>query len=154
MIGNRGPVRARGNVFLGDRSVSEVITPADDPDLAHLIDLIDILPPPRVAKFWGEGDNSIASKLGYRLNEILSGRGRADDVDYLAVYVLKYLGHGNGHISQEQITEHLMGVGDLPAAGHAWVEDATRTAWTLVTRYSLPRWRGIRSTPGRAWTEG
>ncbi|MFF8960828.1 hypothetical protein [Streptomyces sp. NPDC014894] len=133
--------------------MSEPIIVADDPDLAHLIDLIDILPRPYVSSFWGEGDLSIGSKFGHRLKKILSGRGRASDVDYLAVYVLKYLGHGNEHISEEQITKHLVGVGNLPAAGHAWVEDATRTAWSLVTRYSLPRWRGIRSTPGSAWAE-
>ncbi|MGX1886981.1 hypothetical protein [Streptomyces sp. NPDC055287] len=75
-------------------------------------------------------------------------------MDYLAVYVLKYLGPGNKHILQEQIASHLQGVGGLPAAGHAWVEDATRTAWTLVNRYSLPRWRGHRKTPGAAWLDG
>ncbi|MEV8062337.1 hypothetical protein AB0P37_39460 [Streptomyces antimycoticus] len=129
----------------------DIVTLADDPDLAHLIDLIDILPGPQVSRFWGKGDDSIGSKIGYRLREILCGRGRAADVDYLAVYVLKYLGHGNSHISEDQITRHLTGVGSLPAAGHAWVEDATRTAWTLVTRYSVPSWRGARSTPGSAW---
>lgn len=105
-----------------------------------------------MSKFWGEGDHSIESKFAYRIRKILSGQGRAGDVDYRAVYVLKYLGHGNQHISQEQITKHLVEVGDLPAAGHAWVEDATH-AWILITRYSLPRRRGIRSTPGRAWVE-
>ncbi len=67
------------------------------------------------------------------------------------MYVLKYLGYGNRHISEDRITRHLTGVGGLPAAGHAWVEDATRTAWILVTRYSVPSWRGVRSTPGGAW---
>lgn len=129
------------------------ITLADDPDLAHLIDLIDILPRPDVTAFWGEGSNSIGSKIGHRVREIVGGRGQAADVDYLAVYVLKYLGRGNQHIPEEQITRHLVGVGGLPAAGHAWVEDATRTAWTLVTRYSLPRWRSVRS-PGQRWLEG
>ncbi|MFF8371871.1 hypothetical protein ACF05W_23930 [Streptomyces lydicus] len=101
----------------------------------------------------GEGSNSIGSKFGYRIKEILRGRGRVADVDYLAVYVLKYLGHGNKHITEEQITRYLAGVGGLPAVGHAWVEDATRTAWTLVTWYSIPSWRsGIRSA-GQAWVE-
>ncbi|MGW2331695.1 hypothetical protein ACWC5C_38925 [Streptomyces sp. NPDC001700] len=131
--------------------MSERITLADDPDLAHLIDLIDMLPRPEVTVFWGEGDYSLGRKFGYRLRAILSGQGRAEDVDYLAVYVLKYLGKGNEHIPQEEITKRLRGVGPLPAAGHAWVEDATRTAWTLVSRYSLPSWRGVRSTPGDAW---
>lgn len=36
------------------------------------------------------------------------------------------------------ITKWLRAVGGLPAAGHACVEDATRTAWTLIARYSLP----------------
>ncbi|MFC8663990.1 hypothetical protein [Streptomyces sp. NPDC057199] len=133
----------------------ERITLADDPDLAHLIDLIDMLPDPEVTAFWGEGDNSIGKKFAYRLDAILTGRrgqGSAADVDYLAVYVLKYLGKDNEHIPQEQITKRLRGVNGLPAAGHAWVEDATRTAWTLVTRYSLPRWRGSQAaTPGQAW---
>ncbi|MCL7496034.1 hypothetical protein M8I34_32215 [Streptomyces sp. MCA2] len=133
--------------------MSDIIVLADDPDLAHLIDLIDILPHPSVTGFWGEGSNSISSKLGYRIKEILRGRGQAADVDYLAVYVLKYLGHGNKHITEEQITRHLTGVGGLPAAGHAWVEDATRTAWTLVTRYSLPSWRRGIQPPGQAWIE-
>ncbi|MEU8548875.1 hypothetical protein AB0C81_18095 [Streptomyces roseoverticillatus] len=134
--------------------MSDHITLADDPDLAHLIDLIDMLPRPEVSSFWGEGDHSIGSKFAYRLKAILSGQGRRQDVDYLAVYVLKYLGQGNEHISQEQITSRLRGVDGLPAAGQAWLEDATRTAWTLVNRYSLPNWRGYRSTPGQAWLEG
>lgn len=128
------------------------ITLDDDSDLAHLVDLIDILPRPNVSGFWGDGDHSIGSKIGYRLKAILSGSGCARDIDYLAVYVLKYLGRGNGYVSEEQITRHLTGVGDLPAAGHAWVEDATRTAWILVTRYSLPNWRGMGS-PGQPWLE-
>nr|WSS66343.1 hypothetical protein OG284_36615 [Streptomyces sp. NBC_01177] len=43
-------------------------------------------------------------------------------MDYLAVYVLKYLGKDNTHIPEEQITRSLRGVSGLPAAGHAWVE--------------------------------
>jgi hypothetical protein len=132
--------------------VRGTITLDDDPDLAHLIDLIDILPRPDVTAFWGEGSNSIGSKIGHRIKEIVSGRGQAADVDYLAVYVLKYLGHGNRHIPEEQITCRLTAVGGLPAAGCAWVEDATRTAWILVARYSLPSWRGARS-PGQRWLE-
>ncbi|MET8168828.1 hypothetical protein ABZT34_32030 [Streptomyces sp. NPDC005329] len=133
--------------------MTEPITLADDPDLAHLIDLLDMLRGPEVASLWGEGDYSIGKKFASRLRPILNGQGRAQDVDYLAVYVLKYLGKDNTHIPQEQITKWLRGVNGLPAAGHAWVEDATRTAWTLVTRYSLPRWRGSdrRGTPGEHW---
>ncbi|MCM2392738.1 hypothetical protein [Streptomyces albipurpureus] len=33
------------------------------------------------------------------------------------------------------------------------IQGPTRTAWTLVTRYSLPHWRGSRVTPGRARVE-
>lgn len=132
--------------------MNDIITIDDDSDLAHLVDLIDILPRPEVSGFWGEGDHNIGSKIGYRLREILSGSGHRSDVDYLAVYVLKYLGRGNKHISEEQITRHLTGAGGLPAAGHAWVEDTTRTAWILITRYSLPFWRGKRS-PGHAWID-
>lgn len=130
------------------------VTPADDPDLAHLIELIDILPHPKVTAFWGEGTDSTGSKIGYRLRRILTGHGDPTDVDYLAVYVLKYLGHGNGHTSEEQIAAHLTGVHGLPAAGHAWVEDATRTAWKLITRYGLRNWRGIGTATGSAWLEG
>jgi hypothetical protein len=126
------------------------ITLADDADLAHLVDLIDMLPGPGTQSFWGELDE----KIGYRLRPILAGQGDARDVDYLAVYILKYLGRGNGHITEEQITKNLRGVGGISAAGYAWVEDATRTAWTLVNRYSLPTWRGHRNTPGGAWLEG
>lgn len=119
-----------------------LITLADDPDLAHLIDLIDMLQGPEVLSFWGEGDYSIGKKFASRLRPILQGQGRAEDVDYLAVYVLKYLGNGNAYIPEEQIRKSLRGVSGLPAASHAWVDDVTRTAWTLITRYSLPRWRG------------
>lgn len=128
----------------------ETITLADDADLAHLVDLIDMLPAPGLQSFWGGVDE----KIGYRLRLILAGQGHESDVDYLAVYVLKYLGRGNGHITEEQITGNLRGVRSIPAAGYAWVEDATRTAWTLVHRYSLPTWRGHRDTPGGAWLEG
>ncbi|GGP84622.1 hypothetical protein ACWDY7_33205 [Streptomyces calvus] len=133
--------------------MTESITLADDPDLAHLIDLLDMLRGPEVTSLWGEGDYSIGKKFAYRITAILNGQGDAADVDYLAVYVLKYLGKGNTYIPEEQITKWLRGVGGLPAAGHAWVEDATKTAWTLVTRYSLPRWRGSdrRGTPGEHW---
>ncbi|MFH8736770.1 hypothetical protein [Streptomyces sp. NPDC017964] len=130
---------------------AHIVTLADDSDLAHLIDLIDMLPSPEVTAFWGEGDHSIGRKLGRRLKAVLSGQGSTSDVDYLAVYVLKYLGKDNKHIPQEQITKRLRAVNSLPAAGHAWVEDATRTAWTLVNRYSLQHWRGSRDTPGDAW---
>ncbi|MFD5088805.1 hypothetical protein ACFWOG_40140 [Kitasatospora sp. NPDC058406] len=130
----------------------KIVTVADDVDLAHLVDLIDMLPDP-VRPFWGEGPDSIGSKFRYRLRKILSGDGDSSDVDYLAIYVLKYLGRGNKHISEEQITGNLRGAPGLPAAGHAWVEDATRTAWTLVTRYSLPAWRGTHSAPGDAWLQ-
>ncbi|MFE5326143.1 hypothetical protein ACFRCG_07085 [Embleya sp. NPDC056575] len=122
---------------------------ADDADLAHLVDLIDMLPGPGTRSFWGGLDE----KIGDRLRPILAGQGNARDVDYLAVYILKYLGRGNGHITEDRITENLRGVGAVPAAGYAWVEDATRTAWTLVNRYSLPAWRGHRNTPGGAWLE-
>jgi hypothetical protein len=73
-------------------------------------------------------------------------------VDYLAVYVLKYLGRGNPYITEAAITANLTGGNGIPAASYAWVEDATRTAWTLVGRYSLPNWRGhFRAEPGHAW---
>ncbi|MFF2123448.1 hypothetical protein ACFVXH_39590 [Kitasatospora sp. NPDC058184] len=129
----------------------DVITIADDADLAHLVDLIDMLPDPQDTGFWGDGNMSIASKIGHRLRAVLSGRAYPKDVDYLAVYVLKYLGRGNGHIPEERIAKNLTGAHGIPAAGHAWVEDATSTAWTLVTRYSLPNWRGPRTAPGQAW---
>ncbi|MFI5987494.1 hypothetical protein ACIBEA_42335 [Streptomyces sp. NPDC051555] len=129
--------------------MDDIITLADDPDLAHLVDLIDILRGPE-AKFWDEGGSGIGRKIASDLEPILAGQGRRRDVDYLAVHVLKYLGHGNKYISQETITGNLRGVVGLPAAGHAWVDDATRTAWKLVTRYSLPRWR-VSRTPGSAW---
>ncbi|MFJ4732525.1 hypothetical protein ACIP6V_09575 [Streptomyces sp. NPDC088770] len=131
----------------------EPITLADDPDLAHLIDLLDMLSGPETSSPWGDGDHSIGKKFASRLRPILSGQGHAQDVDYLAVYVLKYLGKHNTHIPQDQIAKSLRGVNGLPAAGQAWVEDATRTAWTLATRYSLPRWRGSDrgSTPGEHW---
>ncbi|MFJ9846339.1 hypothetical protein ACIRYZ_39045 [Kitasatospora sp. NPDC101155] len=132
----------------------DIITLADDPDLAHLVDLIDMLPDPDETSFWGQDSSSISGKIGHRLRAVLNGRAYAKDVDYLAVYVLKYLGRGNGHITEEQITKNLTGVGQVPAAGYAWVEDATRTAWTLVNRYSLPNWRGSRTAPGKAWLEG
>lgn len=110
--------------------VTEPITLADDPDLAHLIDLLDMLRGPEVASLWGGGDYSIGKKFASRLRPILSGQRRAEDVDYLAVYVLKYLGKDNTHMPQEQIAKWLRGVNGLPAAGHAWAEDTTRTAWT------------------------
>ncbi|WP_145503718.1 hypothetical protein [Streptomyces sp. CFMR 7] len=131
--------------------MSDFITLDDDSDLAHLIDLIDMLAGPEVTSLWGEGEHSVGSKFAYRIKTILSGQGRVQDVDYLAVYVLKYLGKGNTYISEDLITKSLRGVGGLPAAGHAWVEDATRTAWILATRYSLPQWRGYRGTPGQNW---
>ncbi|MCL7382587.1 hypothetical protein [Streptomyces sp. 35G-GA-8] len=134
--------------------MNDIITLADDPDLAHLVDLIDILPRPEASRFWdekGQGDHSIGAKIGQDLKRILGGQGRPRDVDYFAVHVLKYLGRGNVYISEEKITQNLRSVHGLPAAGHAWVEDTTRTAWRLVTRYSLARWRGAASTPGSAW---
>ncbi|MET8134117.1 hypothetical protein ABZV24_19535 [Streptomyces sp. NPDC005251] len=151
MIGSAGLAQAQR---LGRQPpVPEPITPADDPDLAHLIDLLDMLSGPEVTSLWGEGDYSIGKKFASRLRPILNGQGQEEDVDYLAVYVLKYLGKDNTHIPQEQIAKSLRGVNGLPAAGHAWVEDATRTAWTLVTRYSLPHWRGSdrHNAPGEHW---
>ncbi|MFI1293390.1 hypothetical protein ACH4VM_33935 [Streptomyces sp. NPDC020792] len=67
--------------------MTESITLADDPDLAHLIDLLDMLRGPEVTSFWGEGDHSIGKKFASRLRPILNGQGCAQDVDYLAVYV-------------------------------------------------------------------
>lgn len=131
--------------------MTNFITLADDPDLAHLVDLIDILPRPD-AKFWDEGGWGIGQKIANDLKPILAGQGRREDVDYLAVHVLKYLGHGNAYIPQETITRNLRGVAGLTAAGQAWVDDATRTAWRLVTRYSLPGWR-MTPVPGSAWLE-
>ncbi|MEY2229483.1 hypothetical protein [Streptomyces sp. BF23-19] len=134
----------------------DTINLADDPDLAHLVDLIDMLPDPEVSSFWDakhQGGSTLRSTVGHRLTQILKGRGQPSDVDYLAVYVLKYLGRGNSYIPEAHLTKHLTAMENLPAAGHAWVEDATRTAWTLVTRYSLPNWRGKHSTPGQAWIE-
>lgn len=72
--------------------------------------------------------------------------------DYLAVYVPKYPGRGNKYISGEQITRYLTGVRGLPATGHARAEDATRTAWILVNRYSLPVSAAL-APRGRPWTE-
>ncbi|MER5641901.1 hypothetical protein ABT095_33815 [Kitasatospora sp. NPDC002227] len=131
----------------------DTITLADDADLAHLVDLIDMLPSPDETDFWGEEPLAIGKKFAFRLRAVLTGRAYPKDVDYLAVYVLKYLGRGNGYITEEQITKSLRGAHGIPAAGYAWVEDATRTAWTLATRYSLPNWRGPRSAPGQAWLQ-
>ena len=60
--------------------------------------------------------------------------------------------HPDTYIPDEHI-KWLRRVSGLPAAGHAWVEDTTRAAWTLVTSYSLPRWRGDdrHGTPGERW---
>ncbi|MET7551671.1 hypothetical protein ABZS95_42835 [Streptomyces sp. NPDC005479] len=42
---------------------ADYVTLADDPDLAHLIDLIDMLREPGVAPFWDQGgDYSIGKK--------------------------------------------------------------------------------------------
>ncbi|AZM49208.1 hypothetical protein DMB38_28530 [Streptomyces sp. WAC 06738] len=130
------------------------VTLADDVDLAHLVDLLDILPDPDDDTFWEVNGLDIAGKLSFRLKPVLTGTAYPQDVDYLAVYVLKYLGRGNRYITVEEITRNLRGIDGVPAAGHAWVEDATRTAWALVTRYSLPNWRGVHTTPGRQWLEG
>jgi hypothetical protein len=131
--------------------VRDVITLADDADLAHLVDLIDMLPGPDRTTFWGEEQESIGKKIGYYLRGVLEGRAHPKDVDYLAVYVLKYFGRGNLHISEQKITENLTGASGVPAAGYAWVEDATRTAWILVGRYSLPQWRDPGTPAGNAW---
>lgn len=128
--------------------MNRIITMDDDADLAHLVDLIDMLPGPDVSGFWGP---DTAEKIGFHLREVLRGRARPKHVDYLAVYVLKYLGRGNGHINEATISKNLTGAGGIPAAGYAWVEDATRTAWTLIGRYSLPNWRGSRAEPGSNW---
>lgn len=131
--------------------MNRIVTMDDDADLAHLVDLIDMLPEPDETTFWGENPN-IAGKIGMYLRPVLEGRAHPKTVDYLAIYVLKHLGRGNRHISEAQITANLTGATGIPAAGYAWVEDATRTAWTLVNRYSLPSWRGMyRSEPGHAW---
>ncbi|MEV7602943.1 hypothetical protein AB0O91_36815 [Kitasatospora sp. NPDC089797] len=130
------------------------ITLANDADLAHLVDLIDMLPGPEETSFWGEGPLAIGKKFAARLRAVLTDRAYPKDVDYLAIYVLKYLGRGNGYITEEQITKSLTGAHGIPAAGYAWVEDATRTAWTLVNRYSLPAWRGSSTAPGSAWLRG
>lgn len=130
--------------------MNKVVTLADDADLAHLVDLIDMLPDPDETTFWGENPN-LAAKIGFYLRAVLAGQAYPKSIDYLAVYVLKYLGRGNRHITEGTITANLTGANGIPAAGYAWVEDATRTAWTLVNRYSLPSWRGHRSEPGHAW---
>ena len=130
-----------------------IITLDDDADLAHLVDLIDMLPHPNVTSFWGKGADGFGGKIGPRLRDVLDGCARRRDVDYLAVYVLKYLGRDNPHTTQDTITKNLVGASGIPAAGYAWVEDATRTAWTLVNRYSLPLWRGSKE-PGQGWRTG
>ncbi len=68
--------------------VLNTITLADDADLAHLVDLIDMLPHPDETSFWGEGSGSIGRKIGHRLRVVLEGRAYPKDVDYLAVYIL------------------------------------------------------------------
>ena len=130
--------------------MNKVVTLDDDADLAHLVDLIDMLPDPDETTFWGENPN-VAGKIGYYLREVLAGHAHPKTIDYLAVYVLKYLGRGNPHTSEDKITANLTGASGIPAAGYAWVEDATRTSWTLVNRYSLPNWRGSRTDPGHDW---
>lgn len=132
-------------------TMPKIVTLDDDADLAHLVDLIDMLPHPNVTSFWGDEKSGFGRRLGHHLREVLAGHAHPRDVDYLAVYVLKYLGRGNPHTAEATITANLIGASGIPAAGYAWVEDATRTAWTLVNRYSLPNWRGPRTDPGHAW---
>ncbi|MGW3077849.1 hypothetical protein [Kitasatospora sp. NPDC001132] len=91
----------------------DVITIADDADLAHLVDM---LPDPQNTGFWGDGDYSIASKIGHHLRAVLNGRAYPKDVDYLAVHVLKYLGRGNGHIPEERIAKNLTGAHGIRSA--------------------------------------
>ncbi|MEU1940939.1 MULTISPECIES: hypothetical protein [unclassified Streptomyces] len=64
-------------------------------------------------------------------------------MDYLAVYVLKYLGKDNKRTPQERVTKWMRAMNGLSAAGQAWLEDATRTAWTLVKRYQLATLAGL-----------
>jgi hypothetical protein len=51
--------------------VTEPITLADDPNLAHLIDLLDMLRGPEVTSLWGEDDHSIGKKFDSRLRPSL-----------------------------------------------------------------------------------
>lgn len=105
-----GPATGSRPIRVEVALVHDTVSLAGDADLAHLVDLLDILPHPQNESFWKVDGVDVGSKIGSRLKAILSGTGYPTDVDYLAVYVLKYLGHGNRHITEEQMTRSLRGV--------------------------------------------
>lgn len=124
---------------------------ADDPDLAHLFELLRMLPgPAENREFWTavhpSGD---ASRLSY-VYEKMSVIGQVakdpspQNVEYLARYLLYFFAGERPRLWKTLNTvfdNDLTMTADEP--GRWWAEDTCRTAWALYIRYrQRPRYDG------------
>jgi hypothetical protein len=119
----------------------------DDPDLAHLFDLLGALPAPREAtEFWTAVQHQAlgsGTALGYVFQK-LTGIGRTAreptpaNITDLARYLLFFFAGDNPALWKilnglfPDLTLH------HDEAGRLWASDVSQTAWTLFVRYRAP----------------
>lgn len=119
---------------------------SDDPDLAHLFELLRMLPGPREnPKFWaavadhtGDGGTSV----GYVFEKLsLIWRAVRDPtpahIRDLARYLLYFFAGDNPELWKilNTVTRNQLTM-PRDETGRWWAEDVSRTAWTLYVRYN------------------
>jgi hypothetical protein len=125
---------------------------SDDPDLAHLFELLRMLPGPREnPEFWTAVQNQSlrGTQLGYVFEKMSSiwrtvQKPAPDNVEHLARYLLLFFGGDKPQLwSILNIVAHNRLTISHDKVGRWWAEDVCRTAWALYVRYNQiadPHW--------------
>jgi hypothetical protein len=144
--------------------------PAQDPDLAHLLDLLAMLPgPTEDREFWAAVQNHgrghpepVTQNLNYVYEKmahiwLMLQEPAPSRVSYLARYMLYFFSGDDPDLWKvlNRVTSHFFSLDD-DSTDRWWAADVCRTAWALYVRYGpasaddqwKDRWRFQRD-----WTE-
>jgi hypothetical protein len=111
---------------------------ASDPDLQHLIELLDLLPGPDERHFWE--DLPSESRTDYLLEKLvpkISILHKSDplpvEVEDLTKYLMMFF-HANDAAMYDYIGRHTYAL-PYELAGRHWLGDLQATCWRLYVRY-------------------
>jgi hypothetical protein len=118
---------------------------SDDSDLAHLFELLRMLPGPADnSAFWEEVAAQVnhGTSVGYLFQKLVNiwrayNEPTPGNVEYLARYLLFFFAGDNSELWKALNTvarDTVTMTGD--DVGRWWAQDVTRTAWSLYVRYN------------------
>jgi hypothetical protein len=129
-------------------SDSAVVRP--DADLAHLLDLLDLLPPTTDGEFWKQfandtGDHHMLEKLVQWAHNVHRPDPLEDAPRRLAEYCLLFFGTAEAPNDDRwnEVTPEFLGRADQ---GQRWVVDVAATAWRVYVKLEAERRRRERGT--------